>query len=415
MSAYATPVTSGGHTIARAALLARRGSGARGRSPIRLVLALCRHALIAACAAAAAATSAETVPWLYDAQVPVASQTAAERERATRRALTEVLVRVTGATEVPMDGAVAAALAAPSRYVLRFQFTRAPQAATAQGQPAPNGNSTLFDVRFDAHAVLALLRDAQLPIWGANRPVVLVWLAVRGGGRDELVAADANDAWAAALQRQARRRGIATVLPVMDLQDRHLSTSAVWGFFWEDIEAASRRYRPAMLLVGRAALGQSGWWTKWELRAPEAAAFDAAGFDAAFDPGGQASVVPDQRLDTRYEHGPAAPEASAQAAIDHVADTLAARFAVRGGAAQAFQATVHGAQTVRGYARLLDHLDTQEYIERVDVLAATPRALEIRLHTRSDLRQLAELLAQSNRLAVRPAGERMDITWRGPK
>lgn len=410
-----TPATNGKDTITRAARLR-----ALARCATRRPLAGCRRGLLAACAAFAGAASAETVSWLYDVQVPVASQTEAERARATRQALTEVLIRVTGAAQVPMASGVAAALAAPSRYVLRFKFARAP-AATGERPAAPNDRGLLFDVRFDADAVLALLRDAELPIWGANRPVVLVWLAVRGGQRDHIVAASVDDRWATALRKSARRRGIATVLPVMDLQDQQLPTGAVWGFFWEDVEAASKRYRPDLLLVGRAALGGSGWWTNWELREParfDAGAYDAAAHGAAalhastLGPGGEApgdGAPPN----ARYHHGPAAPEEAARAAIDHLADTLAARFAVRGGYARAFHATVRGAQTVRGYAALLDHFHTQEYVERVDVLAATPRTLEIRLHTRSDLHQLVELLAQGEQLVVQPAGERMNITWRG--
>ena len=401
-----TPATSGEDTITRAARL-----GALPRCSIRRALAGCRRGLLAAGAVLGGAASGETVSWLYDVQVPVASQTEAERGRATRRALTEVLMRVTGASQVPVASGVAAALAAPSRYVLRFKFVRAPAAASGGNPAAPNGNGVLFDVRFDADAVLALLRDARLPIWGANRPVVLVWLAVRGGGRDHIVAASAHDRWARALRKSARRRGIATVLPVMDLRDRRLSTGAVWGFFWEDIEAASTRYRADLILVGRAALAENGWWIDWELRAPvrfRAGALDAAAFDAA-----GATPAKGLRSSTRRHDRQAGPEAAAQAAIDHVADALAARFAVRGGRARTFQATVRGAQTVRGYASLLDHFHSQEYIERVDVLAATPGTLEIRLHTRSTLGQLVELLAQGGQLAVHPIGERMEIAWRG--
>ena len=357
---------------------------------------------LACCALGAAA---EPLAWLYDVQVPVASQTENERQRATRHALVEVLVRVTGNAQVPMAGAIADALAAPVRYTRRYQFTSAAPANPESGVPTPEGNALLFDVGFEPAAVLALLREAQLPIWGANRPTILVWLAVRGGGRNDVVVADGVDGWAAALRQRARQRGVALALPLMDLRDLETTTAAVWGFFWEHIEAASKRYGAALLLVGRATLGHDGWWTDWELREPDR--FDSA----AFASDGEPSAARSGRLNIRYHHQASTLEEAARAAVDEIADGLAARFAVRGDHARGFLATVYGAQTVSRYATLLEHLGAQEYIDRVDVLAAAPDALDIRLHTRSDIAQLAELLAQDERLAVTPTGDRMEITW----
>ena len=386
---------SGGHTITLAApfLACRR----RRNRPV----AGWRGAFLACCALGASALCAEPIPWLYDVRIPVASQTDTVRQRATRQALTEVLVRTTGGARVHMTSAIAEALATPVRYTLRYQFISTPS-PVAGGTSPPSGSGLMFDVRFDADAVLALLREAGLPIWGANRPTVLAWLAVRAPGRDEVVA-DAAGGWAAELTKRARQRGIAIALPLMDLRDLEISTASVWGFFWEHIEAASQRYRADLLLVGRAALGRDGWRTDWELREPPRTA-------GALGATGEHRGPP---ISARHNRRAESLQDAARAAIDHVADALAARFAVRGDSAQAFQATVHGAQTARGYATLLDHLGGQEYIERVDVLAATPTSLDIRLHTRSELGQLAELLAQDNRLAVTPANGRMEITWLG--
>ena len=364
----------------------------------------------------AVAASGEPVPWLYDVQIPVASQTEDERQRATRRALTEVLARLTGTAPPLTPDEIAAALAAPAHYVLRYQFASAEQpetgnaAATKDPDNEARQTGLLLDVRFDPEAVLTLLRDAKQPIWGANRPTVLVWLAVRGDGRDDLVASGP----AAALDRRARQRGVATAWPLLDLRDREVGTATIWGFFWEAIEAASRRYRPDLLLVGRAALGQGGWWTDWELREP--ARFNSAAFQAG--QAGQAGHATQDtsdargRLNARFRHQAATLEQAARAVIDDVADTLAARFAVHGGYTRNFQATVHGVRTVRDYASLFDHLNAQEYIDRVDMLAAAPRALDIRLLTRSDVAQLAQLLAQDERLAVRRDSGRLNITWR---
>ena len=385
------------------------------------------------CAFGAASAHAEVIPWLYDVQVPVASQTAAERRQAASGAFAELLGRVTGATRLPDRAVIRAALRDAERYALRYKYTTVdPLAGSVNGAPT----SLFLDLRFDAEAVLALLRDAQLPIWGSDRPAILVLLAVRRGvtgrmasgqgertvpvgswarrshdqtdGAGAVIGADSVDVWHVGLAEQARRRGVALVWPLLDMGDSALTSAAVWGRFWELLEASATRYEPDFMLVGRAAPDQDGWTADWELRSLER--YPMGPFDAVTDID-SALAVRRGRLSARFRHQAASPEAIAVAVADAVADALAARFAVRGGQARTHWATVYGAATVRGYAALLGYLTSREYIDHVAVRGATPSTLEIGMRTRSDKGQLEELLAQDDRLIVESAGGRLRIDW----
>ena len=69
------------------------------------------------------------VPWLYDVEVPVSSQ--AERQRAARVGLRELLVRVTGLPELPPNAEIRAALREPENYYGRFEFSMRPRPQSA--------------------------------------------------------------------------------------------------------------------------------------------------------------------------------------------------------------------------------------------------------------------------------------------
>ena len=400
------------------------------------------------CVALGQGAGAEVVPWLYEAQVPVASQAEADRQHATSVALAQVLTRVTGMANLPLIERIGTALAQPEHYALsyRFHIGKPGPAANSSDWGEPSGGAPVANldaghlrlaVRFDAEAVRELLRGARLPIWAADRPVILVWLAVRGHGPSHIVAADAAGDWRKALLTGGRRRGLKVLLPLMDMTDANLPAAAVWGRFWAAMEAASIRYRPDLLLAGRVAPSRDGWTAEWALRSlrrfepgeGETAGHGyrhgemehdvdvAQGGPAAVSERGQAAAlrVSEGRLGGRFHHQATSPEQIGHLIMDALADALAARFAVRAGDDRAFHATVRGAQTVHGYATVLEHLGTREYIDGVDVVAMTPETLEIRVYTHSSLAQLHELLKQDDRLACERSGERMDITWLGPK
>lgn len=343
-----------------------------------------RVRLLLACviAGTAGAAWAEVVPWLYDGEVAVASQGDADRRRGAAVALAEVLGRMTGFREVPFSPVVDDAIRNPDRFYVRYGFARHDIEPAEAGYGAVDFQTHLV-IPFEQSSLLDLLRGSGLPVWSADRPTTLVWVVLQRGAAREVVSATTFDPAArevvSTMQRQARRRGIVLTFPLMDLEDRGLRTTDLWGRFWTAIGRASSRFSADIVLLGRLVEDAVGRWTShWELQSPNG----------------------ENELAATFLHQGASAGATAGEAVHRLADTLAQRFAVRGGDLDAIALTVRGARTVRAYAMLLTYLQSREYIDQVEVSAIEPDALHLKLHSRSDRDQLLELLLMGGYLSA---------------
>ena len=324
---------------------------------------------------------AEVVPWLYDGEAAVASQSDADRRRGAGVALAEVLGRVTGFRELPFSPAVDAAIRDPEQYYVRYGFARREPAADGGA-----GFQTYLEIPFEQRTLLDLLRRSALPVWSADRPATLVWVVLQRNADRCVVSATTLDPRVeeaadiiSTMHRAARRRGIELVFPLMDLEDRGLSTTDLWGRFWTPILRASRRYATDIVLLGRVQADSDGGWSSgWEIEWTNG----------------------DNELAAAFAHRGRSAPAAAGEAVHRLADALAQRFAVRGGDLDAIALTVRGARTVRAYGALLDYLKSREYIDRVDVSAVEADALHLELHSRSGRDQLLELLLMGGYLSA---------------
>ncbi len=194
--------------------------------------------------------SAVEVGGLYTAQVALRPQASNPQRAAYADALKAVLVRITGQEGAAEDEDLAALFPSADRYVQ--QFRRGP-------------DDTLI-VTLDGNAIENLLRSASYPVWGNDRPLTLIWLAVdRGVDGRSIISADETDVGmlnpgtAAAdgelrdrILDAAERRGLPVLFPLMDTEDRQAVTfSDIWGGFDDALLRASRRYGAASILVGR--------------------------------------------------------------------------------------------------------------------------------------------------------------------
>ncbi|GAA5189720.1 DUF2066 domain-containing protein [Ferrimonas gelatinilytica] len=196
--------------------------------------------LLAFCLSAGA--RAVTVEDLYRGQVPVDSRSAQERQQGVRAALAQVIVRVTGDEALLADESVRSVLGRADRFLLSFGY----------------GEAGMLQVDFDGERIRQALQAAELPLWGAQRPQTLVWLAGAGDGAPQLLGE--SDEWANPLSNSGERRGVPVLLPILDLEDSlAVEVNDVWGGFPSKVLEASTRYGSDFVASVRLEQSQGQW------------------------------------------------------------------------------------------------------------------------------------------------------------
>jgi hypothetical protein len=298
------------------------------------------------------------VPTLFSAQVPLDEESENPRDDAYRAALIEVLTRVSGSLLSANEEAIDEMFPVPSAYVTQFR---------------PGEEDTLW-VSFDGEAIERVLRASGQIVWGSDRPLTLVWLAVDWGqGEREIIAAgdpdrairearsiDRNRLLRERVLEIADKRGLPLVFPLLDTTDlQGVTFSDIWGGFNDRIIDASARYDVNSILIGRVrpSSSQRNRWTY---------------------------VFFDQ---TRNWNGP--PEA----VVAQVADLLAAEFAVGGDAPlEMVSLNVSGVQTVNAYGSLQEMLSGVSLIESFRIAEVSGDVVRYQVEVRGGVDRLRRAL-----------------------
>ncbi|MDO6708462.1 DUF2066 domain-containing protein [Photobacterium sp. 1_MG-2023] len=194
---------------------------------------------------------AATVNTLYQAEV-LLPDTDTQTERAARAtALQQVLIKVSGQSDIAGNEVIQKALDNNSAYVSQLGQS------TVNGQPA-------LAVSFDRGKVRDLLTQANATFWSEQRPTILVWL-VEDQGRDRNIVWDqSGNQLQSNLNQFAAMRGLPVLLPIGDFEDvTAISVPDLWGGFAQPVAQASARYQPEAILIarvsGRGAKSQVNW------------------------------------------------------------------------------------------------------------------------------------------------------------
>lgn len=303
---------------------------------------------------------AASVSGLYQAEAAVAGREPAQRNQALSTALAKVLVKVTGNRGIAARKELKQDLAAASRYVQQYSYRSLPEA----GQE----NASTLLVSFDPQAVERLLRDRGLPVWGENRPTVLLWLGRESGGKRRLLTPEQDaDIWSA-VESAAGERGLPLIFPLLDLEDRaQLQVSDLWGDFEADIVKASARYNPDLILTGRMVKAARGVWRgSWRLYQ------------------GRNSI--DWRNEAKL------PRQLSADGLQHAADLLASRFAPLSGGASltGLRLRISGVESLAEYAAVQQLVASQNSLERARLVSVESDALVYQLQLRGGLQALEQ-------------------------
>lgn len=286
---------------------------------------------------------------LYEVTIPAPEGETREevQEAAFVRAMDVLLIRVTGRRDAVSNPALDPLRLSASRYVQQWGYRNEEQVLVA----------------FDGAAVERRLANLGASVWGAERPLTMVWIAVDlGGGRRQILAAaedeqpsdkelDRIDVIRQRVVDAATERGLPIVFPNAEAQEGlGIDFNDIWGGISSSIEAASRPYRADRVLVGRVRSAGGPLIVRWTLISGD---------------------------EERQRRG------TIEDGIDWVADTYAARFAASGGAQRERIAVVNVAD-FDDYGRLMRFLNTVSILEAVEVSQMEGSTLYLELSARGD-------------------------------
>jgi uncharacterized protein len=287
------------------------------------------------------AAHATVVSSLYSVQVPVASRTTVQRNKALRQAFETVLIRVSGNSAIATVPQIKDAMKKTNDYVRAFSYFSDKQ---------KQDNPLLFQVNFSQAAINSLLRIAGQPVWAKDRPLTLVWLVVRDVNGTQIFNENSNASVVQILKENAIRRGLPVLLPMMDLADmQKIGASDVWAPFIHVIEGASARYSPDETLVVRIdATNKNHIKGQWLL---------------LFKDKQMSWTTTGANLATVVKNG-----------VDNAANALAKQFAVIESSAQRNKVLVNvkGLWAVTDYAKVMSYLRGLTGVVNLEVLDISP-------------------------------------------
>ena len=329
---------------------------------------------------AASPVPAETVRDLYSSQVPVADQSEEALSSASRKALAEVMVKVSGRRDVLDNPDVRAALRQARQHVLQYAYAR--------GKSDEVPLEARFE--FDSNWVVEVLTAAGEPLWTANRPLVLVWMLVEEEGDRYFVNQEASPELATLVLEEFGRRGVPVRLPLFDLADAAaLSPAQAWRLDGAALKAASARYDVEDFIAGRMVALSTGTAT-----------------------GDWSYFYGDDRSDRSYSATGA--EDFVRRGVSLVAESMASRYAIAptGSDPGGVTLSVQGIQRYSDYASVVAWLEGLEVIQHANLEQVTDDVIVIRLAASADPAQLAKLFELNQRLmSIPPSAPHIQLSY----
>lgn len=319
---------------------------------------------------------AVTVDGLYTVMVPVASSAPDDLKQGYQEGLKQVLARVSGQGDLVEQGNLEELLARAESLVQSYQFLRA----------AEDGQANQLRMTFGAVGVNQALASIDVPVWGANRPLTLAWIAVEEpGGRKLLVRPEVSDqttsggddTWRQAFEQAAIDRGLPMVLPPAEKARDGRLLSEVWGQFMGSINDASGAIDHNLLAVVKVNRTGGVWQAAWRL--------EGEGIETS-----EQAVTGDT------------PAAVARQVIGAWADRLAARYAVSAGDisdSARVDIVVEPVDSITDYAQVIAALEKMTPVLAVSPVRASAERMTLKVSFSGELSQLRQYIALDPRFA----------------
>lgn len=324
--------------------------------------------------------NAELVDDIYKARLGVDGRDARALGAARRAGLAEVVIKASGDPLALEHPEVAAALAGAQDFLLGYSYEE-----DAQG-------ALLLRLEYDEQAVQQLLRESELRLWTANRPLILTWLVISDGAGRRFASLDAAPEASEVLRGSFARRGVPLQMPLYDLSDTAaISPGEAWRQSSAALAAASSRYRGTQLLAGRVAqLSDGSWQGDWK-------------------------YLDEGLWRTRSTSAPSL-EAFTDVGAELVASTLAERYGVRLSSEgdERYQLTLRGIRGFDDYLMLQKALASLEAVRSVVPESLLGDQVRLRVEAETDLQQLARIIELDPRfvsIPLEPGQSGLSFEW----
>jgi uncharacterized protein len=318
----------------------------------------------------------------YEAEVPVRTQTEAEREAGFARALAQVFGKLSGDRSAASRPGVGQELRRAADYVAGYDY-RQDESVGASGAPT---FQTMLVVRFKEDDVNAVAAALGLPVWPTPRPRPVLWLAIDDGSGPRLVGLGQNNAARPILNR-AIERGYRLGLPAGNAAEQ-AAAGAIWRGDTAAIARLSARYNPPMQLLGKLYRADGGWKADW-------------------------IFVDNGRVLSRWSETHADARRAMATGADGAADALVRRYAKASPAGQQSTQRIAftGIRSAADYLRLTAALQRMSVVRGFRPVRATPDGLEAELDLLTGLAGFRRM-ADGNVLVEAEGGDALVPTYR---
>lgn len=183
---------------------------------------------------------AATVNDLYRTQVTLIGSDQQADQAAREQGLANVLVKISGNTDILNNAVIKTAITNSGRYVSQLGYSQ------IDGQRAIN-------LSFDKHQIKQLLIKSKASIWKDQRPNILVWMVDSDGQQRNILWDQSTNALVNDTKQAADSRGLPLTFPVGDMSETTAVTASdLWGGFIDPIASVSTNYHADGLLLVKA-------------------------------------------------------------------------------------------------------------------------------------------------------------------
>lgn len=297
---------------------------------------------------------------LYSGEVVVASQDEADRKDAIPEALIRVFQKLSGKRELSPSAVLDEALLNAERLMVSFRYRNVDRL----GPDGAIARELRLVVQFLQPEVDKLVHEIGLQRWPQQRPAVQIWVVVDDGRSRGLKPLEYEYAWGV-MEDVAMSRGLPISWPEMDEEEAQLvDTGLLWGGFTDYLIekgapgdgvaiVSARRDGPQWTLGWSLTAGDQNW--RWRNDDQELMLALSNGIHKMADQMSEASAIPASQ--------------QGQWSTD---------------------ITITGLSSANDYIRCLEYLQNITLVTAIEVLAAEPGQLHLRMQINASPEFLTE-------------------------